>query len=240
MQRKLISILVFMLIATSGFCINRRMMEDKILVGAQASVMLPMELDDHKYLNSAFGGGLRGKYFGTNTFAFGFDLSFFAPKIQLQPIKIATDSLKSALLNEQRFKRIHDSVQILDVSGRSQYIPFNISFEFYLPKRALDNFRPYAALGIGLNIINRRYGATYNAPKTEKSGIPAFENRVQLSSNKGYVSINPTIGFLWTLDELWNITADLRYNSLLTNPLGSGALSFHFGVILDLSFKYVR
>jgi outer membrane protein W len=235
MQRKLLLIGLVLLTTTSIFSVNRRMMEDKTLVGAQVAFVLPMELDGHKYLNSAVGGGLRGKYFGTNTFAFGFDFGFFAPKINPERLAFVTDSLKSAL---EKDHRIHDSIQILDVMASSQFIPFNISLEFYLPSRSLTNFRPYAGIGLGLNMINRRYKSVYNVGKT--SEILQFEERNQFSSNKGYMSINPTIGFLWTLDELWNINVDLRYNNLLAKPFSSGALSIHFGVILDLSFKYVR
>jgi len=215
------------------------MMEDKTMVGIQAGYMLPMGAYAND-VNGAVGAGLRGKYFGTNTFAFGFDFGFFAPKITPNRLAFVTDSvLMPAFREEQRLGRIPDSVEILDVTGSSQYIPFNISFEFYLPSRSLTNFRPYAGIGLGLNIINQRFKTTYNVLKTQQSGIPGFEERIQPSSNKGVMSINPTIGFLWTLDELWNINMDLRYNQFFGGQRG-GALSVHLGVILDLSFKYVR
>ncbi|MCL2682926.1 MAG: hypothetical protein FWE63_05510 [Bacteroidales bacterium] len=238
MQRNLL-ISVLVLLTFSGFSINRRMMEDKTLVGFQASYMLPIGAYAND-VNGAVGGGIRGKYFGTNTFAFGFDFGFFAPQMKQERIDFVADSiLRPALRQEQQLGRIDDSVQILDVTGNSQYIPFNVSFEFYFPKTAFNNFRPYAGIGLGLNMINRRYKATYNAPKTKESGIPVFEDRIQPSSNRGYMSINPTVGFLWTLNELWNINMDMRYNQFLGGQKG-GALSFHFGVVLDLSFKYVR
>ena len=241
MQRNLLILVLVLVTTTSGFGINRRMMEDKTLVGLQAGFVLPMELDGHKYFNAASGGGLRGKYFGTNTFAFGFDLGFFFPQIQNGRIEFAADSLRSTLSRDQRLNRVDDTVQILEVLANAQYIPFNLSFEFYLPSRSLTNFRPYAAIGIGINMINRRYNPVFNAPKIPETGIPAFEQRVQLSSKKGFFSINPTAGVLWTLDELWNINMELRYNQLFGTQGGaSGALSVHLGVILDLSFKYVR
>jgi hypothetical protein len=215
------------------------MMEDKTMVGVQVNFIEPIGAYKNDVLTEA-GGGLRGKYFGTNTFAFGFDFAFFAPKISPQLLDFVADSiLRKGLKEEQRLGKIQDSVQILDVTGTSQYIPFNLSFEFYLPSRAFTNFRPYAAIGLGLNMINRRYKATYNAPKLPESGIPAFEERIQPSKNRGYMSINPSVGFLWTLNELWNINMDLRYNHFLGDQKG-GVFSVNFGVILDLSFKYVR
>jgi hypothetical protein len=239
MQRKLLVSALVLLTTTSVFSINRRMMEDKTMVGVQASYMLPMGAYAND-VNGAVGAGLRGKYFGTNTFAFGFDFGFFAPQIKPERLTFVADSVyRNVLQEEQRLGRVHDSIQILDVTATSQYIPFNVSFEFYLPSRSLTNFRPYVGIGLGLNMINRRYKPIYNAPKLPGTGIPAFEERVQPSSNKGFVSLNPTIGFLWTLDELWNINMDLRYNQLFGGQKG-GVLSVHFGVILDLSFKYVR
>ena len=239
MQRNLLILGLVLLTTTSGFGINRRMMEDKTMVGVQAGYMLPLGAYAND-VNGAIGGGLRGKYFGTNTFAFGFDFGFFAPQIKPDRLAFVTDSiLKPALREEQRLGRIPDSVEILDVTGSSQYIPFNVSFEFYLPSRAFTNLRPYAGIGLGLNMVNRRYKAIYNTPKFPETGIPSFEERIQPSSNKGFMSINPGVGVLWTLDELWNINIDLRYNQLFGGQKG-GALSVHFGVILDLSFKYVR
>jgi outer membrane protein W len=237
-QRNILILGLVLLTTTSVFSINRRMMEDKTMIGIQAAVVLPMELDGHKSLNGAIGGGVRGKYFGTNTFAFGFDFGFFTPKITPERLEFATDSILRDFQEYQRLGRIDSNAQVLDVAGNAQYIPFNISFEFYLPSRSLTNFRPYAAIGLGLNIINRRYTPIYNVEKNPK--ILQFEENIQLSSSKGFISLNPTIGFLWTLDELWNINVDLRYNGLLVKPFGSGALSIHFGVILDLGFKYVR
>jgi len=239
MQRNLFILALVLLTTTSGFGINRRMMEDKTMVGFQAGFVLPMTLDGETYFNTAPGGGLRGKYFGTNTFAFGFDLGFFFPQIQTHRLEFITDSLTSALQREQRLGRVHESVEILEVLANAQYIPFNLSFEFYLPSHALNNFRPYFALGVGLHMVNRRYKPVYNAPMHPGTGLPAFEQRVQLSSKKGFFSVSPTVGALWTLDELWNINMDLRYNQLLGTQ-GGGALSVHLGVILDLSFKYVR
>jgi outer membrane protein W len=231
------------------------MMEDKTLVGIQAGYMLPIGAyaDD---VNGAIGVGLRGKYFGTNTFAFGFDFGFFAPKITPGHHQFITDSLRTALREEQYKGQVDSIVQILDVTATSQYIPFNLSFEFYLPSRSLTNFRPYAGIGLGLNMINRRYKPTYNVEEIQEkiqekfqetgirwgwgdTGIPFFEEQIQPSSNRGFISINPTIGFLWTIDELWNINLDLRYNQFLGDQKG-GVLSVHVGVILDLSFKYVR
>jgi len=236
MQRILL-ILALVSLTTSGFSINRRMMEDKYMVGLQAGYMLPLGAYAND-VNGAVGAGIRGKYFGTNTFAFGFDFGFFAPKMRPDRLAFVRDSiLRPALSEQQRFNNINDTIQILDVTGSSQYIPFNISFEFYLPSRALTNFRPYAGIGLGINMINRRYNTTYNSVKTTE--ILLFEDRVQPSSNKGFLSINPVVGFLYTIDELWNINMDLRYNHLLGEQKG-GVLSVHFGVILDLGFKYVR
>jgi len=191
MQRNLLILGLVLLTTTSGFGINRRMMEDKTMVGFQANFMPSMELyqhayDEGKFFGPAVGGGLRGKYFGTNTFAFGFDFSFFAPKISSSIVTWVADSvLRSGLSREQVLQRIPDSIRILDVTSSAQYIPFNISFEFYLPKYAFTNFRPYVGLGLGLNIINARYKATYNALKLAETGIPEFEKRVQPSFNKG-------------------------------------------------------
>ncbi len=219
--------------------VNRRMMEDKTMVGLQAGVCLPMKIYDEKVVKMAVGGGLRGKYFGTNTFAFGFDFGIYTPKVEDFHVKDVMDSLKNSLAYEQRIGRMKDSaVQITGVSASAQYIPINLTFEFYLPSHALKNFRPYAALGIGLNLVNRRYNTTFDTPKTTE--LLLFEDRYKPSTNRGFVSINPTVGFLYTINELWNINVDLRYNALLTKPILSGALSFHVGVVWDLSFKYVR
>jgi hypothetical protein len=215
------------------------MMEDKTMVGFQAGYMLPMG-DYANVVSPATGFGLRGKYFGTNTFAFGFDFGFFTPQITPAHLTFVTDSvLRFELREEQRAGQVIDTILILDVIGTSQYIPFNVSFEFYLPSRSLTNFRPYAGIGFGINMINHRFKATYNAPKLSETGIPAFEQKVQPSSKNGFLSINPVVGFLWTLNELWNINFDLRYNQLLGEQ-GGGVVSAHLGVILDLSFKFVR
>ena|GEM_PF-3115492 len=239
MSKKLFVLLLALLMTVSTFGINRRMMEDKTLVGVQASYMLPMGAYAND-VNGTIGGGLRGKYFGTNTFAFGFDFGFFAPPINANRLTFVTDSIyQKFLIEDQRLGRVADSVQILDVTGTSQYIPFNISFEFYLPSRSLTNFRPYAGIGLGLNMVNRRYKPVFNTPKYVETGIPTFEQRIQPSSDKGFVSLNPVVGFLWTLDELWNINMDLRYNQLFGGQKG-GVLSVHVGVMVDLSFKYVR
>ncbi|MDR2907253.1 MAG: hypothetical protein LBU91_04610 [Bacteroidales bacterium] len=247
MKRQILLISAFVLITVSalaenaafkGFLVNRRMMEDKTMVGFQGSVCLPMRIYDGKNTEMAFGGGLRAKYFGTNTFAFGFDVNFFAPNIVPERVNLISDSLKSAFSKEQRLNHVDDTIQIANVSGHSQYIPINLSFEFYLPSQSLKNFRPYAAIGLGLNLVNHRYETTYTSPKTDQ--LLNFEKQYQPSTNKGYLSINPSIGFLYTVDELWNINVDVRYNNLLANSFGSGALTFHIGVILDLSFKYVR
>ncbi len=236
-MRRYFLILTLVCLTMSGFSINRRMMEDKTMVGIQAGYMLPMGAYSND-VNGAIGGGLRGKYFGTNTFAFGFDFGFFAPKMKPDQIAFVKDSiLIRALSEEQRLDQINDTIQILDVTASSQYIPFNISFEFYWPANALKNFRPYASIGLGLNMINRRYKPTYNVPKTTE--LLLFEDRVQPSTNRGYISINPAIGFLATLNELWNINMEVRYNHLLGDQKG-GALSIHLGVVWDLSFKYVR
>ena len=238
MQRILLSLTLVCLTATSGFCINRRMMEDKTLIGAQAGFMLPIGAYGND-VNPVHGFGLRGKYFGTNTFAFGFDFGFFTPSMKPDHIDFVADSvLRKAFREEQRVNRIDDTLQILDVAGNSQYIPFNVSFEFYLPKNALKNFRPYAAIGLGLNMINRRYATTYNTTKTTQ--ILLFEDRHKPSSNKGYLSVNPSVGFLYTLDELWNINLNLRYNHFLLGEQKGGTLSVHLGVILDIGFKYVK
>jgi len=230
---------VFVLLTASAFGINRRMMEDKTLVGFQAGYMLPMGAYG-KEANGAIGGGVRGKYFGTNTFAIGFDLGFFAPKTHDNRIAFITDSLLIPTLEkEQYFHRISDTVKISGVTGTSQYIPFSLSFECYLPKSAFNNFRPYAGIGLGLTMINQHYNVTYNAPKTEESGILRLEREVQPSSTRGYMSIQPALGFLYTIDEVWNINVDIRYNQLFGEQKG-GALSVHFGVLWDLSFKYVR
>lgn len=220
--------------------INRRMMEDKTLIGFQGSACLPMEIYNSKIVQTAFGGGLRGKYFGTNGFAFGFDFSFFSPKINETHVAGITDSMRNELREEQRIGKIKDtSAQILNVTANAQYIPINLSFEFYLPSHKMKKFRPYAAVGIGLNLVNRRYNANFSSPKTTELSL--FEGRYQRSANRGFVSINPSIGFLYTIDELWNINVDLRYNSLLAKPfISSGALSLHIGIILDIGFKYVR
>jgi hypothetical protein len=237
-MQRLVLILALISLTISGFCINRRMMEDKTMVGFQAGYMLPMGAYAND-VNGAIGGGLRGKYFGTNTFAFGFDFGFFAPKMKPGQIAFVKDSvLNPALREAQRLDQIeNDTVQITDVTASSQYIPFNISFEFYLPKNALKNFRPYASLGLGLNMINRRYKPTYNTPKTTELLI--FEDRVQPSKNRGYMSINPAIGFLATLNEFWNINLEARYNYLLGEQKG-GTLTIQFGIIWDLSFKYAN
>ena len=229
---------VFVLLTASAFGINRRMMEDKTLVGFQAGYMLPMGAYG-KDVNGAVGGGIRGKYFGTNTFAIGFDFGFFAPTIQPNRITVITDSLNLTLEKEQYFHRISDTVKISGVTGKSQYIPFSLSFECYLPKSALNNFRPYAGMGLGLTMVNKHYNVTYNAPKTEESGILRLEREVQPTSTKGYLSIQPALGFLYTIDEVWNINVDIRYNQLLGEQKG-GTLSVHFSVLWDLSFKYVR
>jgi hypothetical protein len=218
------------------FCLSKK---DRTLIGPQAGVVLPRQYSGMNDVDFAFGGGLRGKYFGTNTLAIGFDIGFYAPKMQEAHINLATTSLRNTLDEEKRIGRVrNDTVQIVDLTTSSQYFPFNFSVEFYLPAFAQTYFRPYAGVGLGLNIINRRYSINYNIEMTPE--LRLFEERHQLSTNKGYASINPLLGFLWTLNRQWNINTELRYTHLLTSPFGSGALSFNVGVILDFGFNHNR
>ncbi|GHV72650.1 hypothetical protein FACS1894201_03150 [Bacteroidia bacterium] len=221
-----------------GLMVNRMMMEDKTLLGIHAGVILPLgEYGEARKLG--IGGGLRAKYFGTNTMAFSFNVGMYNLTIKDATLQIMQNFVFGGELEDyKRRLLVPDDVQINAVTGSSRYIPCNVGVEYYFPKYAAKKFRPYIGLGIGLNALSTYYTVEYNVPFNSR--LQQMQNEVQSSKTHTTIGVTPSVGFLATLNELWNINAEVNYNYFLIGDQKGSSLKVSLGVVLDIGFKYVR
>ncbi len=219
----------------SGFMYNKARMEGKYLIGFNGNFILPMgTLGDQ--LKPTPGFGLSGKYFGTDYFAFGFNFSFSAPKVKDVYIEEVDNEYLTGLVELRDNGQVPDSANLIEVVSGAHYIPFFVSLEFYLPSQMQKKFRPYAALDLGIVLVNENYEGVYNVPRNQ--AIQNMENNTGMSFQQPFFGAGARIGFLASLDELWHIDMNMAYAYLSSEKMKSSALTFNVGLVFNLAYKY--